>query len=484
MVYDLIIVGGGPAGLTLAHCCSSISNLKILIIERESQIGGCHRVNRVDYGNEKLFTEHGPRIYSSTYKNFDIILNEMNTSLTKLFKPYNFQLLSTDGQVSSSLISSTSSTEILNVIFNFIKLLFDDNYGKYISMKSYLTDNNFSKKAIDTIDRLCRLSDGGGIEKYSLNEFLQLINQQGLYTIYQPNKPTDKELFVIWKGFLEKRGVDFILNTDIDNFVIENNNIKACIINNKKIEGKKFILAIPPKNIIKILDKNDMLKNSFGNYKLFNKWVKDTDYIEYVSITFHWNRKLNLKKVYGFPKSDWGVASIVLSDYIDFDEKTSKTLISTAILYTDKVSKYNNKTANQCMNKNELIQEVFRQLNETYTNLPKSYVALITPNNYNDDGEWESKDTAFIATYDASYIPFKSKTISNLYNLGTQNGKSIYKFTSLESAVSNAIYLSTELYPILKNKYNLKSTTSVRDILFYIFIIFIVLFIIWFIISI
>jgi hypothetical protein len=36
-----------------------------------------------------------------------------------------------------------------------------------------------------------------------------------------------------------------------------------------------------------------------------------------------------------------------------------------------------------------------------------------------------------------------------MYNLGTHNGKSLYKFTSLESAVSNGVYLSKILYPEL-----------------------------------
>ena len=49
--YDLIIVGAGPAGLALAQCMRKTYK-KILIIERESEIGGCHRVRRVDYNNE------------------------------------------------------------------------------------------------------------------------------------------------------------------------------------------------------------------------------------------------------------------------------------------------------------------------------------------------------------------------------------------------------------------------------------------------
>ena len=69
MEYDLVIIGAGPSGLALAQASSSIGK-KILIIDRENQIGGSHRVRRVKQGNELLFTEHGPRIYTTAYKNF------------------------------------------------------------------------------------------------------------------------------------------------------------------------------------------------------------------------------------------------------------------------------------------------------------------------------------------------------------------------------------------------------------------------------
>jgi flavin-dependent dehydrogenase len=61
--YDLVIVGAGPAGLALAHTSSSLYR-RILIIDKELEIGGCHRVKRDVDG---LFTEHGPRIYLSIY---------------------------------------------------------------------------------------------------------------------------------------------------------------------------------------------------------------------------------------------------------------------------------------------------------------------------------------------------------------------------------------------------------------------------------
>ena len=84
--YDYIIIGAGPSGLSLAHILPD--NKKILIIERNSSIGGCHRVDRV----QGLFTEHGPRIYSYAYVNFNKLLKEirMTNTLLKRQKSANF----------------------------------------------------------------------------------------------------------------------------------------------------------------------------------------------------------------------------------------------------------------------------------------------------------------------------------------------------------------------------------------------------------
>ena len=101
MNYELIIVGAGPAGLALAQCLRSTYKNKILIIEKESEIGGCHRVRRVD----KIFTEHGPRIYSNTYKNFQMLLKDMDSDFYKLFTPSNFSISESGGQTAFSTIS-------------------------------------------------------------------------------------------------------------------------------------------------------------------------------------------------------------------------------------------------------------------------------------------------------------------------------------------------------------------------------------------
>ena len=82
-IYDCIIIGSGPAGLTFATLADK--NEKIMIIEKDKFIGGCHKVNRQRYENESYFCEHGPRVYFNNYINFKMILNKIGLKFKNVF---------------------------------------------------------------------------------------------------------------------------------------------------------------------------------------------------------------------------------------------------------------------------------------------------------------------------------------------------------------------------------------------------------------
>jgi hypothetical protein len=475
--YDLVIVGAGPSGLALAQCVSHL-NKKILIIEKENTIGGCHAVRRVN----GLFTEHGPRVISNTYKVFQSLLKEMNIDFYDLFVKYNFSITEIGGE---TIFSILSWSELLKLMLEFMKLMINDNHGINVILKQFLDENNFNENSIEMIDRVCKLTDGGGVDKYTLQEFLQLFNQQFFYSLYQPKKPNDIGLFKIWREFLEAQGIHFYLDTDIKNIKIKNNYIESITLSHNNhletIYGKHFVMAIPPKNLLE-LTINYNIPHSWGNLE---KYAIETAYIDYICVSFHWNKELNLKKIYGFPKSAWGVAFIVLSDYMKFNELDSKTVISTAVTISDSKSLNNNKTADECTS-NELVDEIFLQLKEAFPDLPLPTISIISPGVKYDTSikKWISKDTAFIITANKGYLSFENNLIKNMYNLGTHNGKSYYKFTSLESAVSNSVMLSKKLYPELNDSKYIKLTrsTSLSDI-FDLLVIVIILYLIYFSIT-
>lgn len=470
---DLVIIGGGPSGLALAQCMLHDTKIqKIRIIERESDIGGCHRVERVS--KSQLFTEHGPRVYSSAYLVFQQLLEEMGVSYTDYFTPYKFKIAEIGGQ---TVFSTLRWRELGLFTFEFTLLIINKNHGRNQVLLDYLTRHRFTDKSIELINRLCTLTDGGGADKYTLYEFLQLFNQQLFYTLYQPIIPNDVGLFTLWRNYLLQSGrVEFLIHTDVHRLNVNPTTqlIDAItIVKNNKVEHVRItpetrvVLAIPPKAFIPIFNNSaPIVRNSFGDYNAFMTYVNNTAYIDYISITFHWYTHLQLDKVYGFPNSEWGIAFIVLTDYMKFEQKQSKTVISAAITLLDRVSSHINKTANQCANKTELIEETLAQLRLAFPSLPEPDIALISPGVYYDEmsKKYKCKDTAFISTSGHPFMQFQSPSIRNLYTVGTHTGKHTYSFTSMESAVSNSVALAHIFHPSTKQHYKLKSVVTFAEI--------------------
>lgn len=469
--YDLIIVGAGPAGLTLAHTTSSIYR-RVLIIDKEKEIGGCHRVKR---NSDGMFTEHGPRIYLSTYYNFFNLLNELGLEKEDVFVNYKYSFFDI---AYSKILPYYNIYEIIMLTLAYLMFFINDDYGKDVSLYEYLRGRGFSHKVIDMFDRLCRFTDGGNVYSYSLNKILKLIDSMLLLKIYQPNTPLDIVLFSTWNKFLSNRGVDFMLESHITDYDIQNNNIEIITLNNgEKIKCGKIVFAVPPVALLNIIKYEEGLRNTFGNYYDFERWVDKTKYIDYISITYHFKEKLKLHYINGLSlDTDWGIGLINLSDYMDNIEDGYSTVLSSAISICNRNSNYTYKKANECTN-DELIKEVHRQIKESlFNDLSDDYVAIVNPNNYYNvhKNKWECKDNAYFNVYDEKYIPFES-SINNLYNLGTHNGKSYISYTTIESAVSNAIYLAGELYPEVQSKYTIYKGITGKNILMVIIIIIFVL---------
>jgi hypothetical protein len=463
--YDYCIIGAGPTGLTLAYLFSKIGK-KCLLIDKNQDVGGCHRVTRVN----GLFTEHGPRIYSSSYKNTRNLLKQMDINFDSLYTPYKFTI----SDIGKYSIKDFNINEIKSFIYHFLIMVVIPTHGKNTSMKNFMETNMFSEKTKDYIDRLCRLTDGASSENYSVNKFLQLFNQQFIYTIYQPSKPNDEGLFKLWLEKLYENNVDFMMNTQVltlDGTDNKNVDYITVVNNNKiyKIKSKRFIMCIPPKPIENILNKSILYKDSFGELSKFQKWVNNSTYMNYIPITFHWNKELELQKVWGFPKTEWGIAFIVLTNYMNFNDECSKLVISTCVTKTDTVSSFTNKTANQS-NEDELKKEVVRQLKISFPELPEPSNSILHPGTIKYENKWIEADTAYIETYNSKPLPAFSSTTQNLYQVGTQNGNSIYSFTTMESAITNAIVFSNILEPktqnIIKRKRNIELIGYIRIISF------------------
>jgi len=462
--YDYILVGAGPAGLTLAHIFASL-NKTCLILEKESSIGGCHRVTRVD----NLFTEHGPRVYFEGYLNSKQILSNMNIEFDKIFTDYPLNF----SDIKSKILDNFTLHDIFAIIKIFIYFILDPEYGKTTTVQSFIDDNNISKKGSSTINKLCVSTKGDIVARYSVHEFLNLLNTLN-QKLYQPRLPNDKGLFMQWATHLKNTNlVDIKLNQNITKIVTSSSSSSNNKIN--KVEeihtstgniykSSKFILAVPPKALVTILNKFSNIKNSFGNFQILNNWANPKMYTDYINIVYHWDTPISYPDSMIFPQSYWGILFIKLSSYTKFTNKDSKTVISAAISVRDVKSPFIGKTANQC-NKDELIKETLRQIRETMPNLPEPTRSIVPPQMYRENGQWKSTDSLFTKNISSKIFNPQSQVYKNLFSVGSHNGYSNDAVTTMETAVTNAIVFASNLYPEIKNKYILDSFIGIRDII-------------------
>jgi hypothetical protein len=474
MSYDYVIVGGGPTGMTIAWILSN-QKKKVLLIEKDEVLGGCHKVLRVN----GYFTEHGPRIYSNSFLMFIELLADMDIAFTDLFIPYKSKSTDIDDktiQINNKINLNLTFNEIMALLLAFLKLIINKDYGRTISIKDFMKKNNFSENSYDFIERLCLLSDGATIDNYTLFQFLQYINKQFFYSLYQPKIPNDRGLIKVWTEKLLKNNVKILLNSKVIKIDVQNNNVSKLIINENGIEkeiiANKYVLTIPPKPFYNLISSNPKTKNIFGNNKELQKWKVKNSYFDYITLTFHYKNEVTLPKLNGFPRTPWGIGFVILSNFMDFKtDEPSKTVISICISMLN-VPNEEGKTVNQC-SKEEIIKYVKEQLSF----FPNPDLIIISPTIKKINDVWINEDTAYVITTEQRFIKSKGK-LSNLYYVGIHNGNSSYYVTTIESAVQNAIHYCIEEIPELKYRYVFKDLMEIRNLVIDTIIIIICIFLI------
>jgi hypothetical protein len=460
---NYIIVGAGPTGLTLAYCLGKLG-YRVTLIDSASQIGGCHRSNFVN----GYFTEHGPRIYEGSYLNFQMLLRDMGLDFDNLFTPYRYGV----GAVASESLQNYKWSELLNMTWQFLKLIPYPNYGVTLSMDQYMKEHQFTDKAYEYTDDLCRIT-GMGADRFTMYQFLQLINQQAFYGIYQPKIPNNRPggFLDLWQKAIQNTGnVTLYLNSQVNQIIYEGEQISSIALTQNNAQYQigtnqdRYILAMPPSSLVKVLESSHLDYTTFNFTRTYVTpkdtnplavWAQRNEHDQSISIAYHWNRKLDLPHIFGRPRGEWGVFFIVLSDYMKFDPQ-ELTCISTMITKPNVLSTVLNKTANQA-NLDELTKENYRQLNEILQNaLSNDYVAKLNEGTVYQNGQWIDPNTCFVRSTDNCFLDFQSRKFSNLFNCGIHNGQSDYFFSSLESALSNALELLHQLLPETKVRYPIR----------------------------
>jgi hypothetical protein len=387
-MYDYVIVGGGPGGLTLATYLPG----KIALIERHAVLGGCHRFDSVRH---KKFIEHGPRVYSGAYVNVKAVLKDVGMEWDDYFERTYFSPEDIDDK---RWYHWLSLREIALLTFEYLVFaFFNKDHGKDISMKTYCARQGFSKASASYIDLVCRFSDGAGADRYSLWEFVSGFDQH-MTSFYVPKKPNDV-LFDRWHASLLVKHVDVLVSTNVTAVTPTS----VVTSSGKTLASKKVILCIPP------VYADRLLKHSSLQDSKFRDFAVKTKYDMYWSVTFFGATYAKQKT------TPWGVIAV---------QYPFLTVVSAAASVFHVASPVTGKTLAQTKNPEDVAKEIRRQLGFT-DNVTYAY----------DTGKYN--DQAFIAAARRGHFP--AELTNGIAVVGCHNGKSSYNFTSMESAVQNAL---------------------------------------------
>jgi len=444
MIYDYVIIGGGPGGLSLASLLPGNN----ILIEKEKTLGGCHKV----IWDNGYFTEHGPRIYGTAYQNAMSILAQMGINWDDHFVHYDFQFLSIGlGEITGTM----QPWETMYLVFEFLKQsisggLKTPSLDKPLSeinkvddtttVGEWMDNKGFTDKSKNMIDRICRMTDGADSSRYLLTSFLQLVNQDFFYSFQQPNKPMD-QLFNLWEKRITSKKYD--INNPItceiakgEEVIEVSKNSQVCIIytDRRIISSKNVIFAMPPQYISQIIKQSSY--NPFSDR--FLSYAEQTQYLQYISLTFHFSRHYKLEHLWGVAKdSKWGIVFIKLDDYmIDTFPGDMFTIAVTKI----DVPGLNGKTASECSD-TEIQEEVWQEMNLLF-HFPDKPVIKIYKGN---DQAWVLTKHGYGECTGKDNISCPDNIGPNFYAVSCHVGESPYSFTSFESAVCNAIWLVNRL---------------------------------------
>lgn len=213
-IYDLIIIGGGPAGLSAAIYARR-ANLEVLLIEEDATGGKLSKINQIEnypgfqsisgYDLALQLIEHAKQ-YDTQIINDKVIKIENDTVYLKNANPYKAKAI---------LIATGSKQRKLNIDKA------NEFEGKGISYCATCDGFFFKDKEVIVI----------GDSNQALQESLYLSNLVSKITIVNRNETLNADSSLISK-IKEINKIEIINNSIPESLIIENNILKGLVIRN------------------------------------------------------------------------------------------------------------------------------------------------------------------------------------------------------------------------------------------------------------
>ena len=344
---QIIIIGGGIAGLSAAHFLSDYSDLEIILFEEQDDVGGQARSM---FGNY-CYIEYSWRIFGKVYHNINKIIDKIGAN-------NNFDLLE-----NPCIVNSASSVYYGGLSYiNLAKILFKNTdyklFNKLLDLSTISKDrainmyddvnalNYFNKDPI--IQSIMGPFLGMDANKISLSGYYKNILSTcdtAKYKFTPTNTriskhPTQESLFKPWLKYLTSKGVKIYTKSKLVDIDIHDNRIKSITIkNNNKflnILANEYIFTCSLKSLNKIINTNSYFTNKNITYSL--KQLENGLQL-YYTINLYFSIKLENK------------IDLKCDEFVLTDTKW-KLIVQRKHLWNDSI-------LNKCSKNNKQIKDVF-----------------------------------------------------------------------------------------------------------------------------
>jgi hypothetical protein len=402
-MHDWIIIGAGPSGLT----CATHLPGNTMVLEKRSQVGGCHRVQ----WNQGFFSEHGPRVYHGGYVNASRLFREHGIRWDDAFQKTDYAPDHIDGQRWYQWMS-WRALAMLTVATAFYWI----GVPLRGSVRETLDRWGIRDRDRRMIDTVCRFSDGSGIDRYTLGQFVSGFDYHVVYPFYTPRQPLDTGLWGPIRRSLESRGVVVKTGIGIRRVLHDGTRVYGVVTESgRRLMTRRVVLCLPPVSLSRVLKASGLY--DFGDLS------KATTYIPYWSYSIHVRSGVDrLVAVDGFTDTSWGLIWMDLPMH-----GVATRVLSVAITRVDAPS--DRGLVARGAPRDAVIAEILRQL--PLTPEARANIVRIVPT--------QESDHAYVAAAGTPRLPQWHPQIEGLAMVGCANGMSRYDFTSIESAVQNAM---------------------------------------------
>ena len=409
-MYDYVIIGGGPTGIALATMLKQTGS-KIALLEKASSLGGCWRVEWTDEG---LYSEHAPRVMTTTYKRFRSLLKHYGVE-------FDYDRVYSDPfGIYKKILSKLSVTDIFKLFSGFVLSRFIDSKDTVEDFMEHLTSSGAEAMyilsvALANVPGKVMMQDiFDECYKYH-GSFVQLKDPSWYDIVERKLKETVDIIKSCEAQYISKRGESFVVECSKGRF-----------------RSREIVLALPPEPLVNILARSDdIVRDNWGDISTLQEFARDSTYHS-IGFQIHFKQNVSFPKQWcEFCELDWNMVVLPVSEYLDRFSKNEnvKTVWSGCIIDQEKYSKILKKKVRECTLE-EIEKEIIRQLN--VRDIPKIFT-FTGGLRRSASNLYESKDSGFIRGKEGT-LPFKG-VLDNIFLVGPVNHKGI---VTMESALEEA----------------------------------------------